>query len=65
MHKILRRILRRIYREILADYVRRNFSRLRAVSFEAQNLNPRCRKNKIRIKILQDKIPLQNSRRRI
>nr|WP_314869434.1 hypothetical protein [uncultured Campylobacter sp.] len=65
MHRILRRILRKIYCEILTDYARRNFNLLRAAELEAQNLNPHCCKNKIRIKILRDKILSQNSRRRI
>jgi len=63
--KILHKILRRISCEILTDYARRNFSLLRTAKLEAQNLKHRCRKNKIRIKALRDKILSQNFRRRI
>nr|WP_315002429.1 hypothetical protein [uncultured Campylobacter sp.] len=59
--RIPHKILRRISCKILTDCARQNSSRLCAVEFEAQNLKPRCRKNKIRIKALRSKILSQNS----
>ncbi|WP_298082115.1 hypothetical protein [uncultured Campylobacter sp.] len=58
--RILHKILRRISCKILTDYARWNSSRLPAAELEARDLKPCCRKNKIRIKALRDKITLQN-----